>query len=75
MISVEVKINRKTVVKITATQIRKLPATKVSDGWREYKLNCGCKLKHDRNLGVLCMLIQMAGHAQISKKCKYINHA
>ena len=69
MISVQVKINRKSIIKISAINKGKIKGTTVSNGWRKYKLSpCGCILKHDRNLGALCMLIQMAGHAQLCKK-------
>ena len=73
MISVKIEINNKTIYLLTATNlgiIADKPDTKKQQ-WRWYGLNDGCRLKHDRMKGALCLMIQMAGHAQLCGKVKY----
>lgn len=67
MITAEIKINGKRLHYISAVNKGKTKGKKDSKKheWRNYTLNCGCKLVSDRKKGALCMLIQMAGHAQM----------
>ncbi len=67
MISADLKINGKVIVSISAANKGKVPGRKDTKNsqWRIYELDCGCLLQHDRKKGALCMLIQMAGHAEL----------
>jgi hypothetical protein len=67
MLSAEIKINRRTIERITAVNLGDVKS-KPNTQWRWYGLDCGCKLKHNRDKGALCLLIQVAGHAMLCKK-------
>lgn len=69
MISADIKINRKTIFRLSAVNIGPVKE-KPNTAWRWYKLGCGCKLRHNRDKGALTLFIQMTGHAFICKNTK-----
>ena len=74
MITVQIKINGKVIHSLSAVNKGKLEEAQrikkenPNSQWRKYQLGCGCELEHDRSKGALCLLIQMAGHAEFCKK-------
>ena len=69
MIRIQVSINEEKIHDLTA--INKGPVLEKPDSpkhqWRQYELNCSHKLLHDRKKGALCLMIQMAGHAEMCR--------
>lgn len=67
MLTAQVKINGKIIHNLSAGNIG-IVKEKPNSQWRRYKLECGCELKHNRDKGALCLLIQMTGHSELCKK-------